>query len=270
MRIMQRRWSVALALAALAAAGCRQDAAQASRDDAPKPLVVGTDAAFPPMEFTQDDGSIAGFDADLVEAIGRELDRPVDLRNIAWSGMFGALKNGTLDLVASSVTITPERQQAFLFSEAYMEAGQALIVRVGDRERFPDLDSLAGHRIGAQAGTTGHLRLEQEQGLGEIVAYDSSPLAMIDLVNGSIDAVMIDKPVADYYAARKPELAGKLAVVGDMYTEERFGLVARKDEQALMADINRALARIRESGEYDRIHEKWFGPAAKPAAAAQP
>jgi len=249
-----------LLVLACALAGCGERERETPRSNSPRPLVVGTDAAFPPMEFTQDDGTIVGFDIDLVEAVGREIDRPADVRNIAWSGIFGALKNGTVDLVVSSVTITPERSQAFLFADPYLDAGQVLVVRTEDRERYSTLDDLSGHRIGAQAGTTGHLRLDQEQGLGEIVAYESSPLAMLDLVNGSIDGVLIDKPVAEYYAARKPELSGKLSVVGDMYTEERFGFVARHDDKALVAEVNAALARIRASGEYDRIREKWFGP----------
>lgn len=269
-----RQWLGGLAalLCMLAIAGCSSPADRADGKgpksgeavSAAKPIVIGTDAAFPPMEYTDAGGAIIGFDIDLMRAVGAKLGREAKFENIAWSGIFGALKNGTVDLVVSSVTITEDRQKEFLFSRAYLTAGQVLVVRAADAEKYKTLESLHGHKVGVQVGTTGHDRMEKEKAI-TTVAYESSPLAFIDLTNGAVDAVMIDKPVADYYSSQAPEAAGKLSIGREVYTDESFGIVARKEDLELIRQIDAALIQIKDSGEFDRIAAKWFG---KPVAVA--
>jgi polar amino acid transport system substrate-binding protein len=271
---MKKPWllrAACLCLPLVIAAGCRRESTEAPASagsaaaPAPKVLRVGSDATFPPMEFVDESGALTGFDVALVHALGEEMKADLRVENVAWDGIFGALSNGTIDMVASSVTITPERQAAFLFSEPYYTAGQVLVVRSGDAATLATLDDLAGRKVGAQTGTTGYFALqEREKDFAAVSSYPTIPLAMIDLVNGAIDAVLTDKPVADYYASKDSRVAGKLTVVGDLVTSEQFGFVLRKDDAETKAAVDAALARLKANGTYDRIHAEWFGEAPTP------
>ncbi|MEQ8822290.1 MAG: basic amino acid ABC transporter substrate-binding protein [Sumerlaeia bacterium] len=235
------------------------DAPSADPNAGGKALRVGMNPAFPPLEYVDESGEIVGFEVDLTDALGEELGREIEYVNVAWNGIFGALTNGNIDLIVSAVTITDERKERYLFSDPYIEAGQVLVVRAGDREKYPDLASLSGAKVGAILNTTGHIKLQESEEIGEVVAYENAGLTFLDLMNGNVEAIMMDKPVADYFASQKPESAGKLAVVGDLYTDEQFGIVARPGDAALIRDVNAALETLRANGTYDRIYARWFG-----------
>lgn len=97
---------------------------QTSAPDASKKVVVASEASFPPMEFVEDSGAIVGFDIDLIKAVSAAAGVGIEIRNVAWDGIFGALKSGTADVIVSSVTITDERKGQFDFSMPYLRAGQ--------------------------------------------------------------------------------------------------------------------------------------------------
>lgn len=220
-------------------------------------LVVGTDASFPPMEYVDDSGAIVGFDIDLIQAVAREAGLNVEIRNVAWDGIFGALKAGNIDIIVSSVTITDDRQAQFDFTRPYLKAGQVIIVRAGDKEKFPDAASLKGKKVGVQIGTTGAEFMEKLGGT-ELKQYNTAGLAMIDLSNGNVDAVVIDKPVADYYARKAPGTTQKLEVASEPQTDEQFGFVVRKGEKELLQKLDDALARIEQNGTLRAVESRWF------------
>ncbi len=265
MRSAQRFAFALIAALAFWTTGCSEKPAPQSgtaggtAGDEASVLRVALDASFPPMEFTDDAGDIIGFDADLVRAVADEMGREITMQDFAWSGIFGALQNRSVDLIASSVTITDERKANFAFSAPYLVAGQVIAIRSADRDRYGSMRDLHGQKIGVQAGTTGHIRMEEEGDAVRIVAYETAPLAFIDLINEAVEAVMIDKPVAEYYATQKPELTGTITLIDELYSDERFGLVAHPDDVELVAKIDEALRAIEESGELDRIRERWFG-----------
>lgn len=221
-----------------------------------RPLVVAMDASFPPMEFIDDDGKIVGFDADLMQAIAAAADLKIEMKNVAWDGIFGALKAGDAEVIASSVTITPARESQFSFTKPYLKAGQVLLVRSEDKARITSIDQLKGKRVGVQIATTGADFVASAP--VEMKQYNTAGLAIIDLANGNLEAVVIDKPVADFYASKKPEFANKLAVSGEPATTEQFGLVVRKDSSELLAKLNAALDKIRSDGTYAKLEQKWF------------
>jgi polar amino acid transport system substrate-binding protein len=137
-----------------------------------------------------------------------------------------------------------------------MHAGQVILVRTADKEKYPDLASLKGRKVGVIISTTGAIRMQKEP--VELKQYSSGGLAVIDLINGSTDAVMIDKPVAEYYAARKADFAKKVVVSGQPYTEEQFGMVVRKGNAELLAKLNRALDKLSHDGTLAQLENKWF------------
>lgn len=223
-------------------------------------LKIGTDATYPPLEFSEG-GQFSGFDIDLGNAIARELGVRVVWINSGFDGIFPALQNGTFDAVMSSVTITPERSSAMLFSDPYYDSGQLIAIRQGT-QGIGAPEDLSGKKVGVQINTTAQIDLEKRAGVG-VAVYNTVDLALLDLKNGRIDAVVSDAPVLRYMIRQSfPELT----TVGRRFTDEKFGIAIAQGNEDLRRAINAALWRITESGEYDRINTKWFGEAAERAA----
>ncbi|HKQ52373.1 MAG TPA: ABC transporter permease subunit, partial [Pyrinomonadaceae bacterium] len=226
-------------------------------------LRVGTDATYPPFESAEGD-VYSGFDIDLMTAVARELGVRVRFVNAGFDGIFPALQNGSFDAVISSVTITDERKAAMLFSDPYYDSGQLIAVRE-ETQGLDNPDQLKGKTVGVQINTTAQYDLEKREGV-TVNKYNTIDLALLDLQNKRIDAVVGDAPVLKYMIFKS--FRG-LKTVGRRFTDEKFGIAVAQGNEALAAEINKALKTIKESGEYDQIHEKWFGEAAERAAQAE-
>ncbi|HKP36414.1 MAG TPA: ABC transporter permease subunit [Pyrinomonadaceae bacterium] len=222
-------------------------------------LRIGTDATYPPFESAEG-GQYSGFDIDLGSAIARELGVKPRFINAAFDGIFPALQNGIFDIVMSSVTITPERSASMLFSDPYYDSGQLIVVNQ-DRQGITSPDDLKGKTVGVQINTTAQFDLEKRDGV-KVAKYNTIDLALLDLRNKRIDAVVIDAPVAKYMIFQSFR---DLKTVGRRFTDEKFGIALAQESDDLRLEINKALKKIKETGEYDRIHEKWFGEAAERA-----
>jgi len=241
---------LAFALILTSTAACAQSASDT--------IIIATDAAFPPMEFVNDEKEIVGFDIDLMNAIAEEMDLTIEFKNTAWDGIFAGLDVGDYDAILSAVTIRPDRQENYDFSEPYINAGQAIVVRA-DEEDISGAETLAGETVGAQIGTTGAFAVE-DLGNATLKEYDTIDLAFLDLVNGNVDAVVVDSPLAWDYALISDQFVGRLKIVGEPMTEECYGLMVRKGEnQDLLQAFNEGLEKIKQSGKYDEIYDRWIG-----------
>ena len=219
----------------------------------PNPFRVATEATFPPFEFQQG-GQLTGFDIDLMRAIGKEADLNIDFRNLPFDGIIPALQARTVEAAISGMTITAERAQAISFSRPYFRAGLAIAVRE-DNKTIKNFEDLKGKRIAVQIGTTGALEATKIPG-AVVSQFDSAALALQELINGRVEAVVNDKPVT-LYAIKQAGLRG-VKVVGELLTEEFYGIALPKNSPYLQL-INDALGRVIESGQYDVIFRQWFG-----------
>ncbi|GBL09483.1 L-cystine transport system permease protein YecS [Microcystis aeruginosa Sj] len=219
----------------------------------PNPFRVATEATFPPFEFQQG-GQLTGFDIDLMRAIGKEADLNIDFRNLPFDGIIPALQARTVEAAISGMTITAERAQAISFSRPYFRAGLAIAVRE-DNKTIKNFEDLKGKRIAVQIGTTGALEATKIPG-AVVSQFDSAALALQELINGRVEAVVNDKPVT-LYAIKQAGLR-RVKVVGELLTEEFYGIALPKNSPYLQL-INDALGRVIESGQYDVIFQQWFG-----------
>ena len=226
-------------------------------------LRIGTDATYPPFE-TAEGNQFSGFDIDIANAVARELGVRAVYRNASFDGIFPALQNGTFDLVISAVTITPERAAAMLFSDPYYDAGQLIVTRNGTND-IATVDDLRGRRVGVQINTTGQFELEKRPEASS-VKYNSIDLALLDLRNGRTDAVVGDAPTLRYMIRQSFR---DLKTVGQPFTDEKYGMAMAQGSADLQQAVNAALRKIRESGEYAQIYDKWFGEATEAAAEEQ-
>jgi His/Glu/Gln/Arg/opine family amino acid ABC transporter permease subunit len=241
------------ALALVLAAGSASAQSALERVRASGQLRIGTDATYPPFGSAEG-GAFSGFDIDLGRAIARELGVEPVFVNAGFDGIFPALQNGSFDLVISAVTITPERQAALLFSDPYIDAGQLLAVR-RDARGIAGPDDLRGRRVGVQINTTAQFEMEKRAGV-VVTKYNTIDLALLDLQNQRLDAVVSDAPVLRYMTRLSfPDLMA----VGDQFTDEKLGIVLARGADDLRRAVNAALWRIQDTGEYARIHRQWFG-----------
>lgn len=217
-------------------------------------LTIATDATWPPFEYVDEQSkAIVGFDVDLMKAIAAAEGLNVRIVNVSWDALLAGVAQGEYDAAISVITITPERQQQMLFSAPYYNAGQVIVVREGGTAIQSPAD-LNGHLAGAQLGTTGALEIQKIPG-AQLKTYDTIDLAFLDLLNGQIDAVVVDNPLAQGYVAR---YAGKLRIVGEPFTEEWYGIAIAPKNQALVERINRGLRKVQESGQFAALEQQWL------------
>lgn len=218
-------------------------------------IVVATDATWPPMEYVDENKEIVGYDIDLMKAIAERAGFEVEFKNVAWDGIFAGLAAGEYDAIISSVTILPDRQENFDFSEPYINAGQIVVVKADSDITGPD--ALSGSTVGAQIGTTGAIEIENMDG-AELKEYDEIGLAFEDLVAGRIDAVVCDTPVAADFALQREEYKAALKIVGESFTEEYYGILVQQGNSELLDKINEGLRAVQAEGLDDAIEADWL------------
>ncbi len=261
---MKPKWAVLLTvllLLGLLATACRTTPTDTDTTTDRPLFVVAMDASFPPMEFVDENKEIVGFDVDLLTAIAEEMGFDFEIKNTAWDGIFAGLESGDYDVIMSAVTIRPDRQEKYDFTDPYINAGQAIVVQA-DNTEIQGPEDLSGRTAGAQIGTTGAFAIQDIEG-AELKEYDSADLALLDLVSGNIDAVVVDTPVAADYALLSDQFAGRLKIVGDAITSEEYGALVNKGQnQDFLELFNEGLVRVRNSGVYDQIYARWISPDA--------
>lgn len=226
-----------------------------AKQEDPDHIVIATDATWPPMEYVNEEKEIVGFTIDMVNQVAERAGLTVTYQNASWDGIFAGLSNGDYDAIASSVTITEERKERMLFSIPYLNAGQVLVVRA-DTDATT-LNDLTGSAVGAQIGTTGALEIEKVDGV-TLRSYDELGFAMEDLVNGRIDGVVSDTPIAADFALQNDNYQNKLKIVGETLTSELYGIAIRKDRQDLLEKMNNALEELLQEGSIEALKSKWL------------
>ncbi len=211
----------------------------------------GVNAEFMPFEYVDGD-KIVGFDIDLADEIGKVLGVTVETHDFSFDGLIPALQARKVDMCLSALTITPDRAEKVDFSNPYFTATLVIVVRE-DEEGITDLNSLVGKKVGVQLGTTGDLVASEVEGVN-VVQFQQLATPFIELKNGNVDAVIIDKPYAKLYTERNPGF--KFA--GPEFHSEDYGICVPKGDKELLDAINQALERIKSSGKYDELYRKWF------------
>ncbi|ACR78849.1 MULTISPECIES: basic amino acid ABC transporter substrate-binding protein [Kosmotoga] len=220
-----------------------------------KTYVVGTSADFPPFEYVEN-GEFKGFDMDLIRAIADEMGFNIKIVDMSFDSLIAALVSGNLDIVIAGMTITAEREAVVDFSKPYWTADQSIIVKEDSDYTVTVL--FGKHDIGVQTGTTGDLWVEENLVktkilTGKFKRYDTFVLALTDLINGNVDAIVLDSPVAERFAETRP-----VKIVGIIVTGEEYGIAVREGNKELLNLINEGIQRLKENGKLGEIVEKYF------------
>ena len=229
----------------------------------PKKIRVATDATLVPMSFMNDQNQIDGFDRTLMEAIAKEAGLELEMVNVEWAGLLGGLTTGKYDAAISSITVLEERKQKMAFSVPYLKSGLAIVVRKKTKG-VATLDDLQNKNmvVGAQRGTTAYFFLKDHPAIRNM-GYESYGHAVQDLIKGELDAVLGESTGTLYYKNKDKPVFDKIKMVGEILTNEYYGIAVRKDNPALLQAINKALKTLLANGTVKRLHQQWdLGQAA--------
>lgn len=222
-------------------------------------LRVGTSADYPPFEYVDENTKeFVGFDLDLMRLLGKKMGYDkVEIVNMDFDTIIPSLQTDKIDVGAACITITPERlQQAD--AVPYLSTGQSILVKKDSTYNPKTFEDLSNHKIGVQSGTTGEEAVNKAISDGKIKnadvrRYTSVVLAITDLQNGNIDAVIIDTPVATYYSTKQD-----FKVTGELVSEEA-GLFVKKGNTDLKSKLEKALSEVKGTQDWVNLINKYFG-----------
>lgn len=216
-------------------------------------LVVGTDATYAPMEYMDEKGEIVGIDIEIVDAIAEELGIEVEYKNIGWEPLFPAVDNDEVDFAVSSITITEKREESYDFTDPYYIANQLILVPDGSEiTSFADLEE--GKRVSAQINTTGHIVVQELLGetSSDILAAETMPLAITEMINGNADASVGDNSTVNEYIKNNPN-AEVETIEDDSFEKEYYGLMVKKGNDEVRELLNEGIEKIKENGKLEEI-----------------
>ena len=233
-------------------------------------LVMATNAAFPPYEFKEGD-SFAGIDVEIAQLIADKLGKTLVIEDVEFGSIVTGVETGKYDIGMAGLTITDERLTQVNFSTSYATAVQVMIVKSDsaitsiddcfnyDEEGNPVSLKIENIKIGVQENTTGDIYSSDDVenwGFGEshVVRYKTGPDAVSALIKGDIDVVIIDnEPAKSFVAANEG-----IKILDTEYAYENYAIAIAKEDEQLLADVNKALAELTESGDVQKIIDKYI------------
>ena len=232
--------------------GCFAGCAEKNTNTDAKKLVMGTNAAFPPYEYVDDNNKIVGIDAEIAEAVANKMGYELEIKDMEFDSLITAVSTHSIDFALAGMTVTDERKESVNFSDTYAKGVQVIIVKEGSD--IKDVDGLEGKTVGVQAGTTGDIYCTDDFGEENVKQFNNGALAISALNNGQVDCVVIDnEPAKSFVAANEG-----LVILETAYAEEDYAAAIAKDNEQLLTDFNKALSELKADGTIDQIIEKYI------------
>lgn len=242
--------------ASSAEASSGQASSEALKTIAAGAITMSTNAEFEPFEY-KDGDKIVGVDVDIADKVAEKLGLDLKINDVAFDSLIMELQTNKCDFVAAGMTVDEDRLKNVDFSEPYFDASQAIIVPKGSA--IKSRTDLNGKNVGVQQGTTGDKYCTNEDGtnevkVGNVKRYNKGADAVTDLINGRIDAVVIDDFPATKFVEKNSDKIEKLS---DALTQEQYAIAVQKGNTALLDQINAVLDELKSSGELDQIVDKY-------------
>jgi ABC-type amino acid transport substrate-binding protein len=221
---------------------------------------VGTEPTFPPFEFLdKQTQEITGFDVELIKAIAEESGIKVDVQNLGFDALIPALQSGTIDIIASGMTIDDRRKEQVDFTKPYINSGLAIAVAKSNSTIKSEAD-LEGTKVAVQIGTTGAkkaLNLKSRGLVKKVMTYDTVDVLMAELAKGTVDAVINDLPVTLEFINKGHD---EIKIVGEPMDSEQYGFAVAKGNTELLAKLDAGLKKVMENGKYAELMQKYNLP----------
>ncbi len=220
-------------------------------------LDVGMSGGYFPFTFVKLD-ELQGFEVDFINAIAEETGDDVNFVTMSFSGLIGALESGRIDTIANQITITPEREAKFAFSQPYVFDGAQVVVKEGNEDTITSVEDLSGKTVAVNLGSNFEQLLNDLPNADDIDIRTYESNIAQDTSLGRVDAFVMDRVSSAQLIAESPL---PLALAGKPFSEIRNALPFRDDEdgRALRDRVDAAITTLKENGTLTEISEKWFG-----------
>jgi polar amino acid transport system substrate-binding protein len=214
-----------------------------------KEYIVGTNAEYPPFEYVED-GIIKGFDADLIELVSKKVGFKYKWSNIDFAGLIPAMQTKKIDIAIAGMSVTPEREKAVNFSIGYLTSNAAILTN--KINPIKGMDDLENKSYGAEIGTTKEARAQKIKG-AKVVPYSNNTGALIALISGKVDGIVMDESVAkEYYENNKDTTIYVGALEG-----EPKAIAFHKDDTELRDKVTKAIQELLDDGTIQKLKEKY-------------
>ena len=217
-------------------------------------LYVGTNAEFYPFEYLED-GKIVGFDAELIEAIGKKLNKEIVWKNMAFDGLLPALQSKKIDVIIAGMTATPERKKFVNFSDPYFVSNQMIIINTNDEKskNITSYETLPNHSVGVVLGYTGDVAVSKLENV-DVQRFNGASEAIMSLKAKKVQAVVIDSEPAKNYVKNNEGLK----LISTDIAKEEYSIAVSKENKKLAEDINSAYKELVNDGTFKKLITKYF------------
>lgn len=223
-------------------------------------LVVGIDDTFAPMGFKQD-GKLVGFDVEVAQKVAEKLGKEIEFQNIDWDLKETELESGNIDLIWNGYSVTDERKEKVLFSDAYMQNRQLIITT--DKTGIKTKADIAGKTVDVQKNSSAFDAVSKDEAFvksldgGKPTQLDTNNDCFMDLESGRADAIVVDETLARYYMKQQTNGVNYVVLEEDFGTED-YAVGMRKTDTKLCESINKAMSELKADGTFDTIKATWF------------
>lgn len=218
-------------------------------------LIMATNAFFPPYEYYEGE-TIVGIDAEIAAAIAEKLGLELVIENMEFNSIITAVTTGAADFGLAGMTVTEERLKEVDFSISYASGVQSIIVKEGSAITSVDDLSAEGstYKVGVQLGTTGDIYASDDFGSERVTQYNNGNEAVLALINGDVDCVIIDNEPANSFVAENEGLT----ILDGAYAEEDYAACFAQANDALRDAVDKAIKELIVDGTIDAIIEKYI------------
>jgi polar amino acid transport system substrate-binding protein len=217
-------------------------------------ITVAVENAYPPFNTIDSaTGQGVGWDYDVVTELCKRLNCVAEFKQAAWDGIFPAMQAGEYDMLADGVTFTFDRSYIVDFSIPYVIIGQVLLVRADDTHTLDDFLATDSLKVGTQIGTTNEIVAKKTFPNKQIQSFEDFGAAVLALISGDIDGVVIDNVSASGYIGQN---VGKIKIGSQITSDEMLAFVFPPGSD-LVKPINAALRAMHDDGTLDQLNKKW-------------
>ena len=222
-------------------------------------IIVGLDATFAPMGFTDKNDEIVGFDVDLAKAVGKKLDIEMEFKSIDWDAKYTELDAKNIDCIWNGMSATPERAEKLSLSKEYFN-NKIVVMTLKDDVKVDKAEDLAKYNVGIQADSSALEVVKEDKAYDKfkdkIKEYKSYDDAITDMQAERMDVVVIDEVLGNY---KNTKMDNALKECKYNFGDDFYAIGFRKDDTELTKKVNDALKELIDEGEAAKISKKWFG-----------
>jgi polar amino acid transport system substrate-binding protein len=222
-------------------------------------LTIGTSADYPPYEFHKEiDGkdTIVGFDMMIAEEIAKDLGVKLEIKDMKFDGLLGALKSKNIDMVVAGMTPTEERKKAVDFSDTYYNGGNIILIKKENADKYKTIQDLKEAKIGVQKASLQEGIVKDVIQATNIKSLSKISDVVLELENNNVDAVVISKETTKGYLKQYQDIVDGNIDLGEDTAEGSAIAVSKSTDKALLDEVNKVLTKLNKEDKIEEFVEK--------------